>query len=203
MYVPAHNRPGDPDVLRAFVAAHPFATLVSSGPDGPEATHVPLVPLAQPDGSLRLVGHLARANDHWKYLEADPRAVAIFHGPQAFVSAAWYSPPGAISTWNYAVVHARGTARLVHDAEALHALVETMRAHFDLPETRALPYEKRLLGAIVGIEMDVARLEGRFKLEQRESAENQQRVREMLARSGGEAGAVAAMMAPAPTQKGA
>ncbi len=202
LYVPPHNRETDPAALHALMAAHPLATLVSAGADGPEATHVPLLfdPEAGAHGTL--VGHMARANGHWRHIETYPDVLAIFHGPQAFVSAAWYGPPTGISTWNYAVVHARGRARLIHDAEGLHALLSRIRAGFDAPETQALPYAEKLVGAIVGIEITVESLDGRFKLEQRESAENQTRVRARLAEGDAEAQRVAAMMAEREGQSG-
>ena len=195
LYVPLHNREDDPAVLHALVRAHPLATLVSAGESGPEATHIPLLFEPELGAHGTLVGHMARANEHWRHLENHPDVLAIFHGPQAFVSADWYSPPTGISTWNYAVVHARGTARLIHDAEGLHALLARVRAGFDVPETQALPYAEKLVGAIVGVEIEIMRLDGRFKLEQRESAENRERVRERLAEGDAEAQRVAALMA--------
>lgn len=194
LYVPRHNREDDLATLHAFMRAHPFATLVSGGGDGPEATHLPLV--FDPERGMHgmLVGHLARANDHWKEIERQPDVLAIFHGPHAFVSAAWYSPPGAISTWNYAVVHARGRAWITHEPAALHSLVEQTRSVFDAPETQARPYDENLLRAIVGIEIEITRVDGRFKLEQKESAEDQARVAAHLDAQGGLAQDVAALM---------
>ncbi len=197
LYVPRHNREEDVQVLHAFIEAHPFATLVSAGDDGPEATHIPLLFDATRGRQGMLLGHLARANAHWKWLEKYPDVLAIFHGPQAFVSAAWYSPPDAVSTWNYAVVHARGTVRVTHDQNALHVLVERLRQRMDAPQTQAMPYPEKLLGGIVGLEIEITRLDGKFKLSQNRSGEDHARVQAALAASGAaEPQRVAALMAP-------
>ncbi len=194
MYVPRHNREDDPEVLRAFVAAHPFATLTSAGARGPEATHMPLLLDASRGPHGTLIGHIARANPHWKALREKPDVLAIFHGPQAFVSASWYAPPRAVSTWDYAVVHLRGTARLVHDADALHAIVERLRAAMDTPETRALPYDAALLRGIVGMEIEVTDVLARFKLSQDKDACTRAQIADALRAEGGESARVADLL---------
>lgn len=194
MYSPRDNRVDDPAMLHAFVDAHPFAVLVSGGADGPEATHLPLLLDAHRGPHGTLVGHMARANDHWRALERDPRVLAVFHGPQAFVSAGWYAPPRAVSTWNYAAVHARGTARLVHEPEALHAFATRIRRAFDTPETQALAYDETLLRAIVGFEIEVTGWSARFKLSQDKDPQTHAQVVAHLEAEGGEAARVAALM---------
>jgi transcriptional regulator len=93
-----------------------FGTLVSTGPAGLAVSHIPFVVSRGPAG-LRLLGHVARANEHWKALEAATQTVAIFQGPHAYVSPTWYVNHPSVPTWNYAVVHAHGHASLMDEFE--------------------------------------------------------------------------------------
>lgn len=172
LYVPPHFAVHDPDRLFEFVQRHAFATLVSSGASGLEASHIPLVAERDGAGKLRLLGHLARANPHWQALEAAGEVLAIFHGPHAYVSPGWYEQHPSVPTWNYAVVHARGRATLMEEAE-LHELL--MRLSSDYEDGRPKPWRlsqqpadfvSGMLKMIVGFSIDVERIEGKFKLSQ-------------------------------------
>lgn len=177
LYTPRLNREADPEALRAFLAAHPFATLVSAEGGAVAVTHLPLLldPTRGPRGTL--IGHLARANDHWRSLESSGEALAIFHGPSAYVSATWYAPPTSISTWNYAVVHARCAVRVLHEPEAIRAHVHALTEYFEAPEMLSTPgYDDAQLRAIVGLDLEVTAFEGKFKLSQNRSAEDRARV---------------------------
>lgn len=165
----------DPATLQALVRAQPLATLVLAHEGAMQVNHVPLYldPDRGPHGTL--VGHVARANTLWPLLPQ--QAVAIFHGPQAYVSPSWY-PSKAIDgkqvpTWNYASVHAHGTLSTVDDPERLrailHQLTEANEAHRAEPWglTDAPPdYLDKMLRAIVGIELAVERWEGLWKVSQ-------------------------------------
>ena len=172
LYVPPHFAAGEPDRLFEFIQRHAFATMVSSAPDGMQVSHIPL--LAERDGSgrLRLLGHVARANPHWRSIEAAGEVLAIFHGPHGYVSPGWYQQLPAVPTWNYAVVHARGPATLMDEAE-LHELLMRLSSAYE--EGRPRPWKlsdqpadfvSSLLKAIVGFAIDVERIEGKFKLSQ-------------------------------------
>lgn len=175
-YNPAHFRVEDTQGLHAFIAAHPFATLVSSGAAGLSASHVPMLLETNETGAV-LRGHVAKANGHWKELGDGVDALAIFHGPQAYVSPQWYpsklKDARVVPTWNYAVVHVRGRLRAVHDAAWLRKLVgdltdahEAAFAHqwkvTDAPDD----YIDKAVGAIVGLELAVTGIEGKWKLSQ-------------------------------------
>src|SRR5689334_21322792 len=99
--------------MHEFIRRHSFATLVTISSSGPVASHLPLLLDAEagPHGSL--LGHMARANPQWRTAEGE--ALAIFLGPHAYVSPAWYGEPGTVPTWNYVAVHAYGTFRLVEE----------------------------------------------------------------------------------------
>lgn len=177
MYLPAHFEQTDPEALAGLIRAHPLALLASLGADGLTADHLPLEydPAA---GLLR--GHVARANPLWRQADGRP-VLAVFRGPEAYVSPSWY--PGkaehhkVVPTWNYAVVHAHGTLRAVADAPWLRALVARLTDHHEAG--RAVPwsvddappdYVEQMLRAIVGIEIAVTRLQGKWKTSQNRSA---------------------------------
>ncbi len=171
-YVPAHFRVDDPAALERFVGENAFGTLVTTGPAGLSVSHVPFLPERGPDGELRLLGHVARANGHWRELEAATEALAVFAGEHAYVSPTWYETAPSVPTWNYAVVHARGRMRLL-PPEALAPLLDRLTQRYE--EGRPRPWRlreqppefvERLLGAIVGFELHVTQLEGKFKLSQ-------------------------------------
>jgi transcriptional regulator len=179
MYLPKSFEPPEATALQQFMRAHPFAALVTMTSHGLDANHVPFVfdPEPSPHGTLR--GHVARANPVWREC-AGAECLVIFQGPDSFITPSWYSTKqetgAVVPTWNYVVVHAHGTVRVVEDAawlrahvEALTTLLEAGReapwAVSDAPED----YIQKLVGAIVGIEMPIARLTGKWKLSQNRS----------------------------------
>ena len=177
LYVPPHFRVDDPEALFDFVAANAFGTLVSGGSAGLHVSHIPFLPERGSDGQVRLLGHVARANGHWEALEGAAHLLAIFQGPHGYVSPGWYQNHPSVPTWNYAVVHAHGRARLMDEAE-LHELVIRLSNTYEAGRPKPwragdLPadYVATMLKAIVGFEMVVERLEGKFKLSQNRPAE--------------------------------
>jgi transcriptional regulator len=176
LYVPSHFRNEDRENLVEFMRAHAFATLVSSGAAGLHVSHVPILVDTFGDKVL-LRGHVARANPQWEALEGADHVMAIFHGPHAYVSPTWYVTHPSVPTWNYAVVHAQGKARLTDEAE-LHEIVSELSAFYEagnkppwkLSEQPAA-YVSSMLGMIVGFEVEVERIEGKFKLSQNRPVE--------------------------------
>jgi transcriptional regulator len=190
MYLPRHFAQEDPAQLQALMVASPLATLVSTGPEGLTADHVPLEYDA---AAATLRGHVARANPLWQQADGQP-VLAVFGGPQGYVSPSWYASKAehhkVVPTWNYAVVHAHGTLHAVQDAPWLHALVSRLTAHHE--SGRAAPwavtdapedYIAQMLRAIVGIEIPVARLLGKWKLSQNRSAADREGVARALAQA--------------------
>lgn len=192
MYNPPAFRRDDRDQLADFIDTTVFGTLISNGADGPRVTHLPFL-LARPAAAPRTLRcHMARANDHWRLLDAAP-VVAIFQGPEHYVTPSWYASKAqtamVVPTWNYVVVHARGRARVVSDPESLRDLVATLTDHME--SGRAAPwrvddapadYVATLLEHIVGIEIEIESLEGKFKLGQNRAAEDQASLAVGLAR---------------------
>ena len=205
LYVPQHFRVEDRAELVAFMREHAFATLVSSGAAGLHVSHVPLLVDAEGERVL-LRGHVARANAQWEALERAKQVVAIFQGPHAYVSPTWYVTHPSVPTWNYAVVHAHGSARLLEEAE-LHEVVHELSAKYEAGNSppwkmSELPpaYVSSMLGMIVGFEIEVARLDGKFKLSQNRPVEIA-RVAERL-EDRGEGGVAHLMRSHAPAAKG-
>lgn len=200
MYVPASFSETDPDKLLELVATYPLATVVTPTAGELCVSHLPLL-VRQREGRAVLVGHLARANAHWRALEGGAPTTAIFHGPHAYVSPLWYETSPAVPTWNYAVVHATGPARVLDDADEVAALVREMTERFEgqpggwRPEALPADLAASLLRAIVGFELVPERLEGKFKLSQNRSAADRAGVIARLASDPSDAAqAVAALM---------
>lgn len=176
MYVPTHFKIADEEVIANFLRQFDFVAIVTNGASGLTASHVPVV--VDRDGEhLRIRGHLARANEHWKGMDGRTESMAIFSGPHAYVSPSWYATDGpAVPTWNYAVVHAYGRPVFRDDAAFLRDVVETLTARYEGHRARPwtptrLPADayERMLGAIVGFEMRIERCEAKFKLGQNRS----------------------------------
>lgn len=171
MYTPAHFQIDDRDTLNAFMRRHSFATIVTHDGKVPHATHMPVL-LNPTQGSHGcLLSHMARANPQWRHF-TDSEVLVIFTGPHAYISPAWYATEPAVPTWNYTAVHAYGIPRIVtqHDrfSRMLHELVEFYEAERPNRWHGTLPPEFRdgLMKGIVGIEIEITRLEGKFKLSQ-------------------------------------
>jgi transcriptional regulator len=205
LYIPPHFRVDERERLVDFMRSHAFATLVSSGDAGLQVSHVPL--LVDVDGeTMRLRGHVARGNGHWESIQGARDVTAIFHGPHAYVSPTWYVTHPSVPTWNYAVVHAHGKARVTEEAE-LHEIVHELAAKYEAGNTppwkmSELPsaYVSSMLGMIVGFEIEVTRVEGKFKLSQNRPVEIA-RVAERLD-AAGEAELASLMRQHAPQPKG-
>lgn len=183
MYLPAHFKEERLDVLHGLMRAHPLAALVTAGPQGPVADHLPLEIDASvsPKGTLR--GHFARANPAWRLHPPGTEVLAIFQGPHAYVSPSTYPSKQrdsrVVPTWNYAIAHVYGELNVIEDAAWLRKLVGrlTTEHEADRPapwkvEDAPADYIDRMLNAIVGFEIPVARIEGKWKLSQNRSAED-------------------------------
>jgi transcriptional regulator len=172
MYSPEAFKVEDRATLQAFMRQHHFATLVTHREGSTQATHVPLVLKEEggPHGLLR--GHLARPNPQWRDLATGEEILVIFTGPHAYISPAWYQTSPVVPTWNYTAVHACGIARLIEDpdefATMLHELVEVHERDRAERWSGEMPVEfrDRLMKGIVGFEIEITRLEGKFKLSQ-------------------------------------
>ena len=206
MYLPAYFEEKRTDVLHALMRARPLATLVTLCDSGIVANHIPLETSAEPAPHGMIRGHIARANPLWRTYRADSEAVAIFQGPQAYISPSFYPSKQetgeVVPTWDYAVVHARGSLRFVQDTEWLRAFVARLtnahEASRQVPwkiDDAPPPYIEKMLSMIVGFEFSVASLTGKWKLSQNHPAANRRGVVAGLrATPGAEPGEVADML---------
>jgi transcriptional regulator len=192
MYVPDPFAETDRQKLAVFIARHPFATLTTARGGAVGISHIPLY-LVSEAGRDYLVGHLARANDHWKSL-AGP-GTAVFHGPHAYVSSAWYEARNTVPTWNYAVAHVHGLLSLTGPEELAGILTRMMSIHEGAPAADIdEPVMAALMKHIVGIKMGITAIEGKWKLSQNKSAETQEKVAAHLEHGDAGAQAVAELM---------
>lgn len=176
MYCPAAFRERRPDVLRRLIADHPLATLVTTGRQGLLANLIPFS--LQPGGEHgTLCAHLARANPQAEALREGAEVLVLFQGPAAYVTPAWYPSKAlhgkVVPTWNYVIMQVRGKPRVVDDAAWLHAQVdaltrqqESRRRHPWQLADAPPDYIAAQLGAIVGLEVPIAAIEGKWKLGQ-------------------------------------
>ncbi|MEX0730833.1 MAG: FMN-binding negative transcriptional regulator [Aquisalimonadaceae bacterium] len=191
MYVPTHFAETRTGKLHAFIREHAFGALITTTTDGIEANHLPfaLDTKPQPNGILR--GHLARSNPAWRAALLHTEALVIFQGPDAYISPAWYPSKQAhgkvVPTWNYAVVHAYGRLRFIEDGDWLRRLVDDLTRQHEAG--RAAPwnvsdapaeYTAGMLRAIVGVELRITRLVGKWKMSQNRSAADRRGVIEGL-----------------------
>lgn len=188
MYVPELYAQNDIPALHDFMRQYSFATLITQHEGAPFASHLPLVVDADLGAQGALIGHLASNNPQSRDFAAGAEVLAIFHGPHAYVSGGWYEPnPMAAPTWNYAVVHAYGRARLLSEAEleqALHRLVDENEKGSASPWKQEItPGLRGALSAIVGFEIALDRIEGKFKLGQNRSVPDRRRVIAHLSQS--------------------
>ncbi len=183
VYIPRINRNEDRDELLAFMRANSFATVVSDVDGVPVATHLPLVVDASAD-SISIRGHFAKANDHWQLMER-VESLVIFTGPHAYVSPTAYDSVQSVPTWNYVAVHAYGRARIIQDAAELYGVIDELIMHTDPAyasqwNSLAPTFRNGMIGGIVGFELTVVRLQGKYKLSQNKSAEERMRVADTL-----------------------
>ena len=210
MYIPAHFAESEIEPLLGLMQAHPLATLVATVDGRMIANHVPLMHVPAADGAGVLRGHVARANPVWQEIGTGAPALAIFQDADAYVSPALYpskaSTGKVVPTWNYSVVHVHGRLRAIDDVQWLEQLVTQLT---NLHESRRVDpwavsdapaaYIDALLRAIVGIELTVEHMEGKFKLSQNRPQSDRAGIVSGLAGSQEPgAAAVAARMAALP-----
>ena len=195
MHTPKHFAETRVEVLHQLIREHAFAALVTLGPDGLNANHIPfeIDPQPAPFGTLR--GHVARANPLWKEAAAGSEALVIFQGPHSYITPSWYATKQetgkVVPTWNYAMVHAYGPMRAVEDAAWLRTLLTKLTSHHE--SRRSEPWKltdappefvERQMQAIVGIEIPITRLIGKWKVSQNRPAVDRDGVIAGLAQNG-------------------
>lgn len=206
MYVPKHHEESDIAVLHALVRAHPLGAWVIQSEGELVVNHIPffLDPTRGEHGTL--VGHVARANPAWQSFSTTSNSIVIFQGPESYITPSWYPSKHehgkAVPTWNYAVVHAHGIPEVIRDRERLFDLLVQLTDEHEAGQ--ALPWKvsdapqeftERLMEAIVGIEIPIARLVGKWKVHQhRPEADKLGVVAGLLSRGDARSNAVAELV---------
>jgi transcriptional regulator len=193
MYVPDAFQLHDRAALLAHASAYPFATVITRGETSIGVSHLPL--LVDVAGNL-LRGHLARKNEQHSHLVAGAEVLAIFHGPHGYVSPSVYADQAGVPTWNYVVVHVRGTARLVDEA-GLRVILDDTVTRFDRAGWRPEANEQlvsSMLAAIAGFEIEIHQVEGKWKLSQNRSLADQAHVVTWLESGDDQSRALASLM---------
>ena len=194
MYNPPSFAEHDVAVMHDFIEAHPFGALVTTSSSGLFATHLPLVLDRQlgPHGTLQ--GHIARANPHHEVAGDGSEALVLFTGADSYVTPSMYASKAkhgkVVPTWNYVAVHAHGTLRFVREPDALRVHLARLTARHETSRRQPwsitdapADYIEKQLGAIVGVEIEITRLEGKWKMSQNRPAEDVDGVIEGLSAS--------------------
>ena len=172
LYIPKAHLVDDRKFLHDFMEEFPFVDLVTASP-GPRITHIPVIldRIAGEFGTIH--GHISKQNEQTSAFDQKQEAVIVFRGPNRYISPAWYQTTPAVPTWNFAVVHATGKLKPVTDPQALHAFLARLIGTFESKEGTSYdfsklpdPYVNGMLSGIVGFEMRIEQLEGKFKLGQ-------------------------------------
>jgi transcriptional regulator len=207
MYLPAHFEENRPHVLHRLMAEHPLGALVTQGPNGLDANHIPFEFNASEGTTGILRAHVARANPVWRETASGADVLVIFQGPSGYISPNWYPSKHEahrqVPTYNYLVVHAHGRVTIRDDEAFVRGVVARLTRKMEAGEP--VPWKmgdspedfiKTMLQAIVGIEIEVTRLVGKAKLSQNKAAADRRGAAEELKRRGADALADAMFTSP-------
>jgi len=201
MYLPAHYQEARKEEMHRLIVEHPLGALVVHGPQGLDANHVPFELDASAGEHGRLVAHVARANPVWKEIPDGAEVLVIFQGQSAYISPNWYPSKHEahrqVPTWNYRVVHAHGRLRIRDDEKFVRGLVARLTRAHEAEAARmqgaARPWKMgdsapefidQMVSMIVGIEVELTRLVGKWKLSQNKDARDRTNAAEELRRRG-------------------
>ena len=197
MYCPAHFQEDRPAVLAGLIEQFALATVVGTGPSGLVADHIPLVYQAEPSSAGKLIGHVAKNNPLWQ-LYSDQELLVVFQGPSSYISPNWYATKAeagkVVPTWNYAVVHVYCTLTAIHDHQQILQIITDLTDRYEASQSHPWQvsdapqaFTERLVGNIVGIELKIKRMHGKWKVSQNQPPQNQQSVALGLLEKGGDA----------------
>jgi transcriptional regulator len=194
MYIPKSFEQNDMEGLHEFIKRYSFATLITHHHHEPKISHIPIL-LKRDQGPFgTLAGHVAKLNPHAELFDGNQQTLCIFHGPHAYISANWYLTSPNVPTWNYAVVHAYGKPKLISTEELSDDLSVMLNHYEGLLDENSLEekshfqieqdYKLQLMKYIVGFKMEITRIEGKFKLGQNRSREDQESMLRNLKKQG-------------------
>lgn len=198
MYIPHSYRNENISEIEEFIRKNSFAILVSQVDGAPWATHIPLELEHNKDGTSKLVGHLAKANDQSQSLSPGEEVLAIFNGPHSYVSSSWYKDE-EVPTWNYIAVHVYGKVKIQTPQElrdSLKKLVDKYEANSEQPisvdslSTRTM----RQVRGIIGVEISIDKIQAAYKLSQGRKHDHERIIRELEHKADAGSKAIAAEM---------
>lgn len=183
MYAPKHFEQNNIEAMHALIRAFPLATLITQGTNGIAVNHIPMHLSKGPNQNGLLSGHVPRANPVWQACDVDGKAIAVFQGAHAYITPSWYASKKqhgkVVPTWNYTVVHAHGPIRVIHDGSwlmsHLERLTDQLESSFAHPwsvSDAPSDFTEKLLDHLVGIEIPIDTLEGKWKVSQNRPAED-------------------------------
>lgn len=182
MYIPETFKQNDPAQLKELIQSQPFASLITHSDKGVEANHLPFI-LTQSGGRDVLQGHIAKANPLWRQLQDKAEVLVIFQGPDSYISPNYYPTKKdnglVVPTWNYVAVHVRGVMSCIHDASWNIEMITRLTEQHEATQASAWKvtdapkdFTEKLLAAIVGIEIEVLSISGKWKLSQNQPEKN-------------------------------
>jgi transcriptional regulator len=184
MYIPTAFHETDQAKLFEFVEQNSFGLLVSQA-DEPFATHLPFLLDRSRGPHGTLIGHLAKANPQWQQADGQ-KVLAVFSGPHAYISPTWYEADNVVPTWNYVAVHAYGTFRVIENQDILSGILRDFVARYEALLPRPWSFDPasdfaiKMMKAVVGFQVEITRIEGKWKLNQNRPAEQRERVMSVL-----------------------
>ena len=178
MYIPKSFREEDLPTIHDLIERHNFGIVFSTVEDEPFATHLPFMIDRNRGKYGTLIAHFARANPHWKSLDDSKTVLVVFQGAHDYISPAWYANQVTVPTWNYAAVHVYGKPRFIHETDELRVMLQHLIDFHDhqWDPAQAEEYIEARLAAIVGIEIEIERIEGKVKYNQNKSVDDQKSV---------------------------
>lgn len=187
MYIPEQFSIDEREEAMAFIDEFPFGTLISRSNTRPLATHLPFV-VEQEGGTPLLSSHWAKANEQWSELDENEEVLAIFSGPNAYISPAHYDEQESVPTWDYIAVHAYGTIERIEQEDKIHQLLEKMIHRFEPGYEKqwqglSEEYRKGLMAGLKAFQFRVNELQGQAKLSQEKSSMERERIADQLAKS--------------------
>jgi transcriptional regulator len=172
MYTPETFKIDDRATIVSFIKRHSFATIITHDGSIPHATHMPVL-LDESAGTQGvLYSHIARANPQWRHFENGEDVLVMFQGPHAYVSPAWYGNHPSVPTWNYTAVHVYGRPRVISDSDRFAKMLEDLVEHYESSRVDRwdgkipVEYRDQMMKAIVGLEIELTRVEAKYKLSQ-------------------------------------
>ena len=191
MYLPDHYAVTDRSKMLDFIKSNGFRILFSHTGSEPMASHLPFI-LDENGGQQGLIlGHMAKANRQWRYANVH-QVLVVFHGPHSYVSPTWYQEEDTVPTWNYVAVHASGVFKAVEDRAGIEDIVGRITDHYEATQPKpweadfSTAYAGQMVKRIVAFEIEITRLQGKWKLNQNHPESLRRRVAEQLTTLGGE-----------------